>query len=94
MRSLSIKPGSTEADEYGLTRETCFVPRRLEVVAVAGLLSISWCVSGESGLRVFFVLRFFSSNAHGLLLVCSRLASFTSLLLLLLVEFLRGRDIY
>ena len=31
-----------EAGEYGLTRGTCFVGRRLEVVAVAGLLS--WCV--------------------------------------------------
>ena len=27
-----------EACEYGLTRGTCFVARRLEVVAVAGLL--------------------------------------------------------
>ena len=81
-----------EAGEYGLTRGTCFVARRPEVVAVAGLLSISWCVLGEAGFRVFF-LRFFSSNADGLLLVCSRLASFTSILLLLIVEFLRGRDI-
>ena len=34
-----------EAREYGLTRRTCFVARRLEVVAVAGLLWFSWCVS-------------------------------------------------
>ena len=30
-----------EAGEYGLKRGTCFVARRLEVVAVAGLLWIS-----------------------------------------------------
>ena len=35
-----------EACEYGLTRGTCFVARRLEVVAVAGLPWISWCVLG------------------------------------------------
>ena len=35
-------PGSMEAGEYGLTRGTCFVARRLEVVAVAALLWISW----------------------------------------------------
>ena len=49
--------------EYELTRETCFVARHLEVVAVADLLWISWCVLRGAGLfRVFF-----SSNAHGLL---------------------------
>jgi len=46
-----------ETGEYGLTRGTCFVVCRLEVVAVAGLLWIFLCV--------FF--RFFVSvNAHGL----------------------------
>ena len=40
-RPISTKPGSMEEDEYGLTRGTCFVARRLEVVAVAGLLWIS-----------------------------------------------------
>ena len=34
------------AGEYGQTRVTCFVARRFEVVAVAGLLWISWCVLG------------------------------------------------
>ena len=33
-----------EAGEYGLTRGTCFVASRLELVAVAGLLWVSWCV--------------------------------------------------
>ena len=47
-----------EAGEYGLTRGMCFVTRRLEVVAVAGLLYISWCVLGAAGFRFFFS-RFF-----------------------------------
>ena len=38
-----------EAGEYGLTRGTCFVASRLEVVAVAGVLWISWCFSGAAG---------------------------------------------
>ena len=42
-----------EAGEYGLTRGTFFVVRRLEVVAVAGLMWISWCVLGAAGFRVF-----------------------------------------
>ena len=43
-----------------LTRGTCVVTRRLEVVAVAGLLCISWYVLGAAGFRFFdllFVLR-------------------------------------
>ena len=42
-----------EAGEYELTRRTCFVARRLEVVAVDGLLLIWWCVLGAVGFRVF-----------------------------------------
>ena len=38
-----------EACEYGLTRGTCFVARCLEVVAIAGLLWIAWCVLGAAG---------------------------------------------
>ena len=78
-RPISTNPGYMEAGKYGLTRGTSFVARRLEVVAVAGLLWISWCVLGGAGFRVFFFV-FFSSNAHGLPQVCGRLASFTSLL--------------
>ena len=37
-RPISNNPGSMEAGEYGLTRGTCFIARRLEVVAVARLL--------------------------------------------------------
>ena len=59
-----------EAGEYGLTRGTCFVARCLEVVAVAGLLWISWCALGGADFFVFFFFSFFfSSNAHGLLQV-------------------------
>ena len=56
-----------EAGEYGLTRGTCFVARRLEVVAVAGLL---W-IRGVFWMRRDFVFFFdlFSSNAHDLLQV-------------------------
>ena len=53
------------------------------MVAVAGLLWISLCVSGGAEFFVFFIFRlFFSSNAHGLLQVKGRLASFTSLLVM------------
>ena len=56
-RPISTNPGSMEAGEHGLTRGTCFFPRRLEVVAVAGLMSISWRVFGGAG---FFCVCFFS----------------------------------
>ena len=59
-----------EVAEHGLTRATCSLARRLDVVAVTGLLRLSWCVLGG----VDFIKKkisdfFFSSNAHGLLLV-------------------------
>ena len=53
-RPISTNPGSMEAGEYGLTRGTCFLACRLELDAVAGLLWISWCVSG--GANFFSVL--------------------------------------
>ena len=53
VRPIPTNPGSMEAGEYGLTRGTCFVERRPEVVAVAGLLSISWYVLSEAGFHVF-----------------------------------------
>ena len=55
-RPIFTNPGSMEAIEPGLTRWTCFVASRLEVVAVAGLLWISWCVLGGAN---FFVCFFF-----------------------------------
>ena len=50
-----------EAGECGRTRGTCFIARPLEVVAVAGLLWISWCVfgAGDSSVCFFFVFFFF-----------------------------------
>ena len=69
-RPVSTNPGSMVAGEYGLTRGTCFVARRLELVAVAGLLWISWCVLGAADFFVFFFsVFFFPSNAHALLQV-------------------------
>ena len=43
-RLISTNPASIEAGENGLTRGAWIVARRLEVVALAGLLWISWCV--------------------------------------------------
>ena len=54
-KPISTNAGSMEAGEYGLTRGTCFVARRLEVVAVAGLLWISWCVLGGAEFLFNFV---------------------------------------
>ena len=51
-----------EAGEYGLTRGTCFIARRVELVAVAGLLWISWRVLGAAGFGVF--LSFFFLRTH------------------------------
>ena len=45
--------------EHGLTRGTCLVTHRLEVVADAGLLWISWCVLGAADIFVFFFPIFF-----------------------------------
>ena len=58
-RPISTNPVSMEAGEYGLTRGTCFVARRLEVVAVDGLLWNAWCVLGAAGFRFFFFRFFF-----------------------------------
>ena len=45
-----------EPGEYGLTLGSCFVACRLEVIAVAGLLWISWCVWGAVGFISCFPL--------------------------------------
>ena len=59
-KPVSTSPRSMEADDYGLTRGTCFVARRLEVVAVAGVLWISWCVwVGRISSCFFFMDVFF-----------------------------------
>ena len=53
-RPIFTNPGSMEAGECGLTRVTCFLACRLELVAVAGRIRISLCVSG--GANFFCVL--------------------------------------
>jgi len=59
---VSTNSGSMEAGEYGLTRRTWFFARRLEVVAVAGLMWVSWCVFGGAGFfRVFHEFAFSNS---------------------------------
>ena len=58
-RPISTNPGSMEAGEYWLTRGTCLVACRLEVVVVAGLLWMSWCVLGAAGFRFFYFPFFF-----------------------------------
>ena len=44
-KPISKNPGSMEAGQYELTRGTCFVARRLEVVTVVGLLWVSLCTA-------------------------------------------------
>ena len=51
-----------EVAEHGLTRATCSLARRLDVVAVTGLLRLSWCVLGgvdfiKKKFPTFFFLR-------------------------------------
>ena len=54
-----------EAGEYGLTRGTCCVARNHELVVVAGLLWISWCVSGGADFfSVFCFFDFFFLRTH------------------------------
>ena len=50
---IATNLGSMKARENGLTRGTCFVASRLELVAVAGLLWISWCVLGGADFSFF-----------------------------------------
>ena len=44
-----------EAGEYGLMRGACFVESRLEVVEVAALLWILYCVWDSAGFTLKFV---------------------------------------
>ena len=52
-RPISTNLVSMDAGEYGLTRGTCIFARRLELVAVAGMLWLSWCVLGGAYFFVF-----------------------------------------
>ena len=53
-----------EAGEYGLTRGAFFAARHLELVAVAGLLWLSWCVLGGADFFVFVFSFFFTLQTH------------------------------
>ena len=44
---------------WAITRGTWFFAHRLEMVAVAGLLRLSWCVLGGVDFFVFFFFRLF-----------------------------------
>ena len=79
-RPVFTRPGSMEAGEYGLTRGTCLVARRLGMVAVAWLLWILCCVLGRVNILVSSFRFFISWNAHGLLQVRGRFASCTTVL--------------
>ena len=63
-RPISTNPGSMEAGQYGLTRGTWVFARRLEVVAVAGLLWLSWCVLGGADFFPCFFHDFAFSNSY------------------------------
>ena len=78
-RPISTNPGSMEAGEYGLTRGTCFVTRRLGFVVIAGLLWISWSVLGGAG---FFLSFFFFERRRPAASMRPPLASFTALLVM------------
>ena len=62
-RPISTNPVYMEAGEYGLTRGTWVFARRLEVVAVAGLLWLSWCVLGWADFFPCFSHEFPFSNS-------------------------------
>ena len=53
-----------EAGEYGLTRGTWVFARRLEAVAVAGLLWIQWCVLGGADFFPCSFHEFVFSNSY------------------------------
>ena len=104
-RPISTNPLSMEAGEYGLTRGTCLFVRRLEGVAVAGLLWLSWCVVGGEDFFGFFFSFFFSfRSTQPAASMRPPLASFTSLLIIsrsvwvcmrnILRDFYRLRELY
>ena len=61
-RPISANSGSMEAGEHGLTRGVRFVAVCLEVVAVAGLMWVSWCVFGGAGFFCFFQVTTISNS--------------------------------
>ena len=62
-RPISTNPVSMEAGEYGLTRGTWVFARRLEVIAVAGLLWIQWCAFGGADFFVLSMILHFQNHS-------------------------------
>ena len=58
---ISTNSGSMEAGECGRTRGTCFVVVCVEVVAVAGLMWVLWCVFGGRDFSCFQLTTFSNS---------------------------------
>ena len=56
---ISTNPRSMEVGEHGLTRGTCSIACRLKLHAVAGLLSISWCVLGAADFSAILFIYLF-----------------------------------
>ena len=81
-RPISTNPVSMEAGEYGPTRGARFFAVGFEVVAVAGLMWVSWCVFGGAGffLVFFFDSFFFFERTRPAARIRPPLASSTSLL--------------
>ena len=64
MRPISANPRSMKAGEHGQTRGTWFFARCLEVVAVAGLMWVSWCVLGGTDFSSLIFFKFFLLRTH------------------------------
>ena len=61
-RPISANPVSMDASEYGLTRVTWFFARRLQVVAIVGLMWVGRRVFGGAGFfRAFHGFAFSNS---------------------------------
>ena len=58
-KPISTNLGSTEAGQHGQMRGARFVAVRLEVVAVAGLMWVSWFVLGAAEFLGYFFLTIF-----------------------------------
>ena len=61
-RKISTNLISLEAGKYGLTRGMCFLARRLKVVAVGGVMRISWRDFSGAGFSLVFQVTTFSNS--------------------------------
>ena len=79
---ISTNSGPTGADEFKLTRKTCFILIRFEFVSIAGT-SWFWCTCGG--------ISFLFPNAHDQLHVHGILALVTTLLVMRVSNFDRAK---